>query len=268
MTTVRDMSWLPDGMDVPANVVDRIRAWLPAYVGRFRNGESPLEQALDVKEGHTRRVVDNLLELAARIGLTEPERRVAETAAWLHDVGRFPQLAGYGTAVDVHSVDHARLSVVVVGEEGLLDEVDPVTRRLVLRAVELHNRIRLPEDDPPEVLRCTRLLRDADKLDIWEVLLAYFHRPAGEPEIPGLVLDLPERPGVSPGVLRAVADGRPLGVRDLKNVNDYKMLLAGWLGDLGYPASRDVARERGVLNRLLATLPRRPEIDAALARYR
>ncbi len=70
-----------------------------------------------LKRDHTRRVCEEILALGRQLELPRTDFLLAEAAALLHDVGRFRQLKKYGTFVDQHSVNHARLGLMVIREQ-------------------------------------------------------------------------------------------------------------------------------------------------------
>ena len=57
-------------------------------------------------------------------GLSGEALYMAETAALLHDIGRFEQFHRYKTFSDARSEDHAALGVDAIKEEGLLQSID------------------------------------------------------------------------------------------------------------------------------------------------
>jgi len=238
-----------------------IRDWFLAYVDRFRSGGdlAPMQQ---LKLDHSLRVAEAAETLARHQGWSAPEVRLAHATGLLHDVGRFPQFARYGTFADRHSVDHARLGYEVLQAENALAPLDPAAAGTLADAV---NCLAIPTDLPPQSLPLVRLTRDADKLDIYRVVLDAITSGAvrRHPEIlVGVDLDGP--PG--PAVLAAVAAGRMASHHDVHSMADYLLLMAGWVYDINYPATLHELRRRRVLETMAELLPDQPEVRAALAR--
>jgi len=100
--------------------LDSFKRWFDAYTSRFFNEDEYVNAHLRVKREHTRRTCEEILLLADRLALDDHQKRVAETIALFHDVGRFPQFAEYRTYNDGRSVDHARLGIEVLRREGVL----------------------------------------------------------------------------------------------------------------------------------------------------
>jgi hypothetical protein len=67
---------------------------------------------------------------------------------------------------------------------------------LLLSVILYHNRAELPEDETEGCLFFAKLLRDADKLDIWRVVTDYYHNKNGH-QNSSIELDLPDIPEIS-----------------------------------------------------------------------
>jgi len=246
---------LPDDRDVAP-----LRERFLDYVKGFDSPRSEIQRNYDIKKKHTERVVSEILGLAAALGLPEREKNLAEIIALFHDIGRFEQFRRYQTFSDRKSENHAALGLKVLAEEEMLMSLDESVRDLILRSIGNHNRPSLPPDEPEPGRFFSRLLRDADKLDIWRVVVEYYHRKEAERN-PALELELPDTPGISPDVERALRSGRIVDVRDVANLNDVKLLQAGWIFDINFQSTLDRIRERRYLERIREALPESKDID-------
>ncbi|MFT7795861.1 UNVERIFIED_CONTAM: hypothetical protein ODY05_22685, partial [Salmonella enterica subsp. enterica serovar Enteritidis] len=74
--------------------------------------------------------------------------QAARIAAVFHDIGRFEQLRRYGTFFDAKSADHAALSVQVLEETAMLQDVEKAWRQRILTAIAQHNRLETDIGDP------------------------------------------------------------------------------------------------------------------------
>ena len=125
---------------------------------------------------HTQRV--KTITARIWIGLPEPVREIIDSEFFallglLHDIGRFEQIKKYGTLVDAESVDHAELGADILFKDGLIKKFVPDLgrfRQIAETAIRLHNKLRLPDNLDPETELYTKALRDADKVDIFQVL--------------------------------------------------------------------------------------------------
>ena len=233
--------------------------WFRDFTREFLQGSEFDAANVQLKRDHTWRV----LELARRISReAEPApelRELALLAALCHDVGRFPQYARYQTFQDQISVNHASQGVVTLKQHRVLEELPAPARRLVLGAVALHNRRFLPRGLPEELKRLTQIVRDADKLDIFAIMLTHFKPGVRHNNVVNLELK-PHPDRYSPGILEQVERRQMVNYQEMVWVNDFKLLLCSWIYDLNYPVSREVVREQGYLEELLGYLPRSPEM--------
>lgn len=240
--------------------LDNFKRWFDAYTDRFCAGDEQVGRRLREKHEHTYRTCEEILLLADAIGLDENQKRVAEVVALFHDVGRFPQFARYRTYNDARSVDHSRLSVEVLREEGVLDVLQREERQWVETAIEQHGRKVIRPDLKGQALLFTKLIRDADKLDIFRILLdrhrQYEADPEGVPIEPGLSM----ASDYSPQVLDAVVNRQTVAYDDMRTISDMRLLQIGWVYDMNFPASLARLRQRGFLEDLFAYLTQTQEV--------
>ncbi len=242
--------------------------WFDGYVKRYLDDRAT-EENITLKIDHTRRVCEEILMIARSQDLDEGAIRFARIIALFHDIGRFEQYRTYRTFADARSVDHAQLGVQILREEDVLHLLDPHVQELALRCIGYHNRAQLPHDETPECLYFSRMLRDADKLDIWRVVITYYERE-DKTENKGLQLDLEDTPGVSQAVYDGLLAHQIVKTADVKNLNDFKLLQAGWVYDCNFPATLEAVCQRKYLGSIQSALPDQPavtEIFTEIDRY-
>ncbi|MCD4717773.1 MAG: hypothetical protein K8R45_13680, partial [Desulfobacterales bacterium] len=100
----------------------------------------------------------------------------------------------------------------------------------------------------------SRLLRDADKLDIWRVVIDYYTQKNGTRN-ETIELDLPDTPDISETVYEDLMSGRLVRVGCLRTLNDFKLLQMGWIFDVNFPRTFQLVRERAYLKIIRDTLP-------------
>lgn len=236
--------------------VDSIATIFRAYTQTF-----PQEEMIQLKIHHTERVVEAAREIMHREGFSPSLQTAGEVAAWLHDVGRFPQFVRYHTFSDRKSVNHALLSCSEVLQHGWLDAETPAERDLVLKAVELHNFRELPPYLSADEAAVAHVVRDADKLDIFTVLE---HAIATDylPSHPEVYWGLPFTGPLSEAVVQAIENGRSVDYGEIRSFADFVLIQVAWChGGLHFPASCALTLARGCLeirrNYLCSILPER-----------
>lgn len=242
-------------------------AWFSAWSATFLTGNVQDDRYIELKRKHTLRVLDNAKRIVPLLDITSQVARAGLLAALYHDVGRFPQYAQYRTFSDQRSVNHGLLGCRTLKQLGVLRGAiaqvpaeDAAVRGLVLAAVAMHNRFRVPPVSAD--LRCvTDVVRDSDKLDIFPVMVSTFVRDGSDNDV--VTLHLEDSPQAwSRPVMQAVRERRLALYADMQYVNDFKLLLGSWVFDLAFAPSRAIMRERNLLEPLLATWPEDAELEA------
>jgi len=235
-----------------------IRNWFNEYVLDFAEGND--RQNIILKIEHSQRVAADIIAISQALGLSGDKLYLAEIVGILHDVGRFEQYKRYGTYSDAKSVDHARFGVGILQKMKVLKDLPEKEQELVTKAILYHNRLILPADENEEILFYSRLLRDADKLDIFKVVTDYYAiRDQGRNET--LELDLPEHGDVSEAVYQAVYDKENVDFKLIKNLNDFKLLQAGWVYNLNYIPTIRFFKERDYLAKIKNAMPTEKRLD-------
>ena len=246
-----------------ADVKD-LRAWFHNHVATFKRGDANLRRNMGVKEEHTLNVCAEITGVGEELGLSREDLLLAEIAALFHDIGRFAQFAQYGTLVDRTSVDHAQLGIRVLHENDTLRQLDEGAQDLICRAISYHNRPALPAEETETCLFLSKLLRDADKLDIWRVVTNIYRR-GDEGENSMVELDLPNTPGFSSEAYQALMEKRTVSVAHLRNLNDFKLCHLSWVYDINFLPTFQRIKRRGYLATIHEALPRAGEIDTVCA---
>jgi len=237
----------------------RLKGWFEEYVDAFHTGGHEHDRNIDLKINHTWRVCFEILDIGRTLHLNHQDLRLAEVIALYHDIGRFEQYDRYGTFNDLKSEDHAKLGVKILKTSAALEGIDRDTRELILRVVGYHNGRTLPEHETATCILFTKLLRDADKLDIFRVVTDYYLTKAGSRN-ESIELDLPDTPDVSEAVYADVAAGRIVKMDSLRTFNDFKLLQMAWIYDVNFPRTFQLIRDRGYLEIIRNALPQSEKI--------
>jgi putative nucleotidyltransferase with HDIG domain len=241
--------------------LDNCRRWFDAYVAGFYGRDEFVNANLKLKEEHTRRVCQEMLYLAEELGLGSNQRRVAEAIALFHDIGRFEQFARYRTYNDGKSVNHCLLGVEILHKTTVIEALDGQEKQLIQKAVEYHGVKQLPEDLDGQCLFFSKLIRDADKLDVFYVFTEYYKQYRDDPENFMLALDVLDEPWYSPEIVEEILRARQIDSGSLQTLNDMKLCLLGWVYDVNFVATLKRIRQRRLLETLVEFLPRTRDIE-------
>ena len=244
--------------------IGRIRKWWELYVRRFDAGDADLRRNMRLKESHTHRVCREALSIVTSLGLPPEDLRIAEAVVLLHDVGRFVQYARYRTFADGKSENHALLGLKILRKERVLRHLPVHLQSIIRRAIRYHNRAEVPPVKDRRILFFARVLRDADKLDIWRTVVAYYNTPPGRRNH-AITIGLPDVEGVTAGVMGDLRAGRIVARQNVKNLNDFKLLQLGWVFDTNFLPTLQAVRRRGYLEKIRDALPENANRDEAYA---
>ena len=148
--------------------IEKAKKAFNEYVKKY----DPNDPQIYLKIKHIETVVSVAKEVAESLNLDEENVKLAELIALLHDIGRFEQVKRYHTFMDKDSINHAEFGVNLL-KEGLIREFinDDKYDTIILNAILNHNKNKIDENlDEHTKLHC-RIVRDADKVDIYNILL-------------------------------------------------------------------------------------------------
>jgi hypothetical protein len=237
-----------------------LKKWFSDYCGSFYSSDAEDQKNIKLKEQHTYRVCENIREIATGLVLGEDRATLADAIALFHDIGRFPQYAKYRTFRDSISVNHGILGAQTLIEEKVLGNLTEEEQEIVVGSVRFHNAFSVPENEGEDRVFFIRLVRDADKLDIWRVFLDYYEAP-GESRASAVSLGLPDIPEYSEDALSSLYDRKIVSLSKIKTLNDFKLLQLSWVFDLNFLPSFRLLSERKYIDRITAHLPRVKAID-------
>lgn len=243
--------------------LNTLKTWFSEYCDSFSASSDEDRRNYDVKRKHTDNVCSNMLLIAEDLELDDRRTMLAEAIALLHDVGRFPQYQQYRTFQDSVSVNHATLGAKVLIENSVLCRLPKEEQDVIVRAVTLHNVLSVPSGLDRDLLQLVKMVRDADKLDIWRVFLEFYAQPAKDkPTAVGL--GLPDIPEYSPEILTQLHKRKLVLLSSLKTLTDFKLLQLAWIFDLNFTASFRIVAQRNYIDRFAVTLPKTNDIADAV----
>ncbi len=238
-------------------MLKNLKEWFSNYVAKFYRLLGERHYNIRLKEQHTYKVCQEAIELGKTLKLTNQELYLAEISALFHDVGRFMQWYKYKTFQDSKSENHALLGLKELEKHQVLFSLSQKEQRLICTAIQYHNVFKIPEMEDPQAKLLTQILRDADKLDILRVFMDY-NKIKQEPS---LEWDLPQTPGYSKEIISDLYQKRISSHENLKNGNDFKLMLLCWVFDINFAYTREQILKRGFIQKICKSLPQCKEIQ-------
>lgn len=230
----------------------KIEKQFHAYTSPFVDrAEDPYPFVL--KQEHTARVCRAMEMLCASLDLDGLKTVLACAAAMVHDLGRFPQFAVFHTYADARSKNHAALGCREIVRSNILSHLSVTDRQLILRAVALHNRPRLPAKLGRELRLLARLLRDADKIDIFNVMKDHYLNPDSSHSF--ITYNLHDDGKIPETAARVLLETRQNDLSGVNTLNKMRIFQAGMVYDLNFPAAAAAILDLEVIPVLLGGIP-------------
>jgi len=239
--------------------LDYFKGWFKQYVASYYELPGDGVKPILLKEQHTKRTCKEIVLLGRDYGVRDEDLLLAETAALFHDIGRFSQWKNYSTFNDSASEDHALLGLEVISQHEILMGLKAEDRELIQIAIRHHNVRKLPLNLSPRQDFFSRLLRDADKLDIWRVVITELEGRGNLVETLAGVISIGS--SISRKIVTELMERKVPDFSSVQNRKDMILLRLGWVFDLNFSISCRQVLERHYVERLCSYLPGRKEIQ-------
>lgn len=221
-----------------------VRHVFDQYVSDYDADDPKIRLKID----HTYRVADLAERIAKEAGA---DADLAWLCGMLHDIGRFEQVRRYNTFTDTNSVDHAEFGADLLFKDGLIDRFGlnlSQQERLILEtSIRYHSAYRLPGHLSEIENQYCNVLRDADKVDIFRV-----NCDTPFEDIYNITTEDLKQSEISTEVKQCFMNHSAVLKKWKKTPADYVASLMCLVFELVYPMSREIAREQGYVDKLLA----------------
>lgn len=241
-----------------------VQDWFRGYGAGFLEEDGRLHPLLQVKARHSRRVAANARDIAHDLGYDRAGILHVQTAGLLHDVGRFSQFREYRTFSDHKSIDHGERGFSVLSADESFGNLQTPNRADLLASVRYHNRLAIPDTLTASERRLTEIVRDADKLDIFKVVLDAVE--SGEYEKnESIFMNKPPDGPPNPVIVDSIRQGKTASYEHIRNRTDFGLQLLSWAFDFVFDATCRRLVERGLFDAMMARLPDEPDTREAAA---
>jgi len=243
--------------------LEHFKSWFSYFTKSFYSSNEEDQRNIMLKIEHTRNVRKNILRIAEGLSLSKEHMRLAETVALFHDIGRFPQYSRYKTFRDAISLSHGLLGKKTLIKEGVLERLPEDERELILKAVNFHGAFSIPTVFDGDTVFFLKMVRDADKVDIFRVFLEYYDSPPEE-QASATAFGVPDTPEYSKIMLTNLYNREVASYMNIRTENDFKLMKLSWIYALYFDESVRLLQERGLIEKLISKLPQTDEIKTAM----
>lgn len=249
---------------VNQEIYENIKSWFGEYTESISSESEEIQMNLDLKKNHSYNTAEIIEDLAKTIDLSESDILIAKTAALLHDIGRFEQLVNFETFSDTEQANHINLGISTLESNSVLDCLNEETKEIILECIRLHHVTELPKTIDENKLVFVQLLRDADRIDILNIVSKYYSDcKTGDNK--RLEMELADKPDISKKVFKRIIDEKTADYKDVLTLNDLKLQQMSWIYDFKLKQSFRIVSKNTYLKRIFDTLPKK---DSVIDMYR
>lgn len=198
-------------------------------------------------------MIKNIVNIGKELTLSNNDMYIAETIGILHDVGRFTQMKNYKTFMDYETKDHADLGIEVIDRKNLLEHTEAEEKNIILKAIKYHNKFKIPDYEDEKVLLFSKLIRDADKLDILNAHTKYYEKRQYCKDDKLEVF--PDEDYYNEDIVYDILNNRNARPGSFKTLNDIKLLRLSWIFDINFKPSIKLIKENRYVERTIKVLP-------------
>ena len=203
------------------------------YFDEYTKSYDMTKPELEYKYHHSYRVMDNMIVLAKSLSLPIKDVNLAKCIGLLHDIGRFEQFKKYQTFKDIN-MDHGNYGEKILRENDVLKyfDISKDDYEVVYTAIRNHNKYKIEDNLSSRELLFSKMIRDADKLDILYAL--------GNPEIKWIVKE--DDGIISNRVSEAFFQNRQIKSTGKENENENLVGLFSFAYDIYYNVTFDIIK--------------------------
>lgn len=211
------------------------------YVKKY----NPEDEKIKIKIVHIERVAENSKRIAENLNLSQEDIELAELIGLLHDIGRFEQVRLYHTFVDKDSINHGEYGAKVLFEDGLIRKFikDDKFDRIIKLAIVNHNRADIEEGLTEREKLHAKIIRDADKADIFTILIS------GDKKAIWEKADLSDDK-ISDEIYREFVEDKRINYKERKTSADILVSHFNYVYDLNFPETRKIIRDNKYIDKL------------------
>ena len=229
------------------------------YMHSFTSDDPVLLQNYGLKQEHINRVIGYTEVLTRNLELDQDYVLQSQIIALLHDIGRFEQFNQFKTFNDSLSVDHAELAVEIIDKKGWLNELPVDIQNNIKKAVNFHNKIAIPKNEGEDVILLSKIIRDADKIDILAMAIQEYS-PQNKNKNQFFSLELENKQLVSKPIAKAIMAGKLPDKKEMKTVTDFKLVQMAYVFDIYFKKTYSIINKKQYLKQLFETLPKSDQV--------
>lgn len=219
--------------------IDKLKEVFTNYVYNY----NICEEAISKKYYHSLRVMDLSRAIAKDNKLSKIDIELATVIGLLHDYARFEQWSKFHTYNDTLSIDHGDLAVLRLFKENAITKYYQKEKyySIIYNAIKYHNKYCYPKNLTIRSTNHCKIIRDADKLDIFQNIIKNNSLKETQDSISEKVSSL-------------FYQNKPIDYHNVTNSNDIIILYLAMVFDLNYQYSYKYLYNYKIIDKLYTLL--------------
>ena len=203
---------------------------------------------INYKYYHSYRVMDIMNTLAIKLNLSNKDIELAKVIGLLHDIGRFEQDKLYNSFKD-NQMDHGDYGVEVLKKNNLLKNtnIDEQDYEVLYKSIKNHNKFEIESNLTERELLFSKLIRDADKLDILYAL--------GNEEIKGILKQ--DESLITDKLEKSFFNNQKGNIKDIKSNNDGLVITFCYIYDINFKETYQIIKENKYYEKIYQRINRK-----------
>ena len=228
--------------------IKKARIEYKQYVDKYTREGNP---KILSKVRHMNRVADNSKIIAQSLNLDEEHIELAELIGLLHDIGRFEQLRIYDTYLDYKSIDHAKLGVKILFEDGYIRKFVENQKydNVIYKAIWNHNKYKIEDGLTDEEQMHCKIIRDADKLDIYNIIAN-----EGIKNHTSFESEDYSKEKLSDEIYKDFVQNRVISYSKMKTNIDHMVAWLGYAFDINYDKSFEIIKQEKYISKIVSVV--------------
>jgi len=215
------------------------------YFDKYISNYDMSDPDINYKYYHSFRVMNNMELLSKCLNLPTKDVELAKNIGLFHDIGRFEQDKIYNSFID-DKMDHGEYGVEVLKKENILSNYNTEIEdyEVVYKAIRNHNKFKIEDNLNQRELLFSKLIRDADKLDILYAL-------SNEEIKPHLYEDDSQ---ISESVKKCFYDNKQILKNQRHSINDSIIIALGFVFDINYGVTLNIINNYKYIDKIYQRL--------------
>lgn len=195
---------------------------------------------------HSYRVMENAGKIAKSLNLNEEEIEIAKMIGLLHDIGHFETIKIKDILKEDKKIDHGDFGVEILQKDNYIrnyiteDKYD----NIIFQAIKNHNKFKIEEGLSKEELLFAKIIRDADKWDIfYEGAEMFWTKKEEVEEI--------NNSKITDNVFNDFYNNSLINRKEIETKADGIVSFIGFIFDINYKYDFEVLRNEDYINKIL-----------------